>query len=151
MISYKAAIEIIGQEFAKLKLNSEFVKLENASMRTLAEDVYSDINLPPFDNSAVDGIALNYDNSVKEWKIIGEISAGNFFEIDVDKHSAVGIMTGSRLPDSCNTVIPVEDLMITNDQAVLKAGTIVKKGMNIRKLGSDIKAVSYTHLRAHET
>lgn len=139
MIRHKEAVSIIGSEFEKIKPGIEEIKLDEASLRTLAEDVHADINLPPFDNSAVDGIAVTFNESIKAWKIVGEISAGNYNELDISIDTTVSIMTGSRLPALADTVIPVEDIFISDGIAKLKPEAKFKKGMNIRKLGSDIR------------
>ncbi|RKY94158.1 MAG: hypothetical protein DRQ01_03060 [Ignavibacteriae bacterium] len=112
MINFNEARRLIDKEFETLQLNIEEVSLENSLNRTLAEDIYADVNLPPFNNSAVDGIAIKFNPSIKEWNIVGEITAGNYSEINIDDRSAVTIMTGARIPKSCDTVIPLEDYTI---------------------------------------
>lgn len=138
MISYNEARRLIDKEFEILQLKIEEVSLENALNRTLAENIYADINLPPFNNSAVDGIAIKFNSSIKEWNIVGEISAGNYSEINIDDHSAVTIMTGAKMPGSCDTIIPLEDYTNTSNKAALNDEVNFKKGMNLRKKGSDI-------------
>jgi molybdopterin molybdotransferase len=112
--------------------------LKKALHRTLAEDVIADIDLPPFNNSAMDGISVKYNVDIKEWKISGEIPAGHYKEIDVDENSAVTIMTGSRIPDFCDTIIPVEDIELSNGGAKLNDNATFKKGMNVRNMSSDL-------------
>ncbi|MBU0561600.1 MAG: molybdopterin molybdotransferase MoeA [Bacteroidetes bacterium] len=138
MISYNEAVDLIKNEFAKLQLETEKVKLTDAVGRTLAEDIVADVNLPPFDNSAVDGLAIKYEDGVTEWKITGEISAGNYS--GENQYGAALIMTGAIVPPEFNTIIPLEDYDIVDDTAKLNPGAFVKKGMNIRRMGSDIKA-----------
>lgn len=138
MISYSEACAFISKEFLKLKLERETVKLENAFNRTLAEDIYSDINMPSFDNSAVDGIAVKHNENIRQWKIIGEISAGNYNEFNIAEGEAVRIMTGAKLPDGVDTVIPIEDIEEEKDSALLLPAAKYHSKMNIRKTGSDI-------------
>ena len=154
MISYSEAQKIIQTEFGKLKLLTEQIDLVGSVNRILAEDVYSDINLPPFDNSAMDGYAIKFNGNIKEWKITGEIPAGKFSDYNIDYNSAVGIMTGSKLPSDCDTVIPVEDIDVKDNVAYLKEGARFGKGLNIRKLGEDLlkdkKALGeYTLIKPH--
>lgn len=139
MISYSEATKLIEDEFKSIELQTEIVSLDEASNRTLAEDVIADINLPPFDNSAVDGIAIKYNDAITEWKIIGEISAGNYKEFSFEQNSAVSIMTGSKIPAYCDTVIPIEDIVPTTAGVKIKKGSRYLKGVNIRNFGSDIK------------
>ncbi|MHB9012127.1 MAG: molybdopterin molybdotransferase MoeA [Ignavibacteriaceae bacterium] len=138
MISYNEAQDIIQSEFNKLNLKTEQIDLLNSVNRVLAEDVLSDINLPPFNNSAMDGFAIKFNSDIKTWKIAGEIPAGKFNDYNIDKHSSVSIMTGSKLPSGCDTVIPVEDVEQKNDFVYLKEGVRFAKGINTRKLGEDL-------------
>ena len=138
MISYNEAFALIKEQFQKIKLETETIQFENSLNRTLAEDIISDINLPPFDNSAVDGYAVEYNKSMNEWEIIGEISAGNFTEIKLTKNGAVKIMTGAKLPENCTAVIPIEDVEAENNSVKLIQGSRYLNGMNIRKKASDI-------------
>ncbi len=103
-----------------------------------AEDVIADVDLPPFDNSAVDGYAIKYSDS-KEWKIIGEISAGNFSSFNLTEDDAVLITTGSKLPSNTDTVIPIEDVEVTSNLLKLKESAFINKGLNIRTQGNDLK------------
>ncbi len=138
MISYNDAQKIIQTEFGSLKLHTEQIDLVGSVNRVLAEDVYSDINLPPFDNSAMDGFAVKFKSDIKKWKIIGEIPAGNFAPLVVDHGEAVSIMTGSKLPDDCDTVIPIEDTDVKDDFVTLKEGARFSKRINTRKQGEDL-------------
>ena len=138
MISYDEAQKIIRIEFDLLKLQTEQIDLVNSTNRILAEDVYSDINLPPFDNSAMDGFAFKFSPGTVKWKVIGEIPAGNFNNFKTDPGSAVSIMTGSKLPDECDTVIPIEDVEIKDDYIYLKQDAPFSKSMNVRKQGEDL-------------
>ncbi len=138
MISYSKALDIIQAEFGKLNLKTEQIDLVGSVNRILAEDVISDINLPPFDNSAMDGFAIKFNEGIKRWKIIGEIPAGNFNNFNIDNNSAVSIMTGSKLPKDCDTVIPVEDTEVKDDFAYLKPGARFAHGINTRKIGEDL-------------
>jgi len=138
MISYEEAEEILKNEFGNLKLKTEQIDLLNSVNRVLAEDVVSDINLPPFDNSAMDGFAIHFNISVREWEIIGEIPAGNYNEIKIDNKSAVSIMTGSKLPPNCDTVIPIEDVDVKGNHVYLKKDVRFAQEINTRKKGEDL-------------
>jgi molybdopterin molybdotransferase len=120
MISYNEALEITQKAFKSLGLQTEYVDLLDATNRILAEDIYSDINLPPFDNSAMDGIAVKLNPDIRKWKIIGEIPAGKYQNYTLDENSAVTIMTGSMLPPGSDTVIRVEDIIEEDHQVYLK-------------------------------
>ena len=138
MISFDEAYKIIEKGFNEINPETEKVLLERSLHRTLAEEVIADVDLPPFNNSAMDGIAVKYIEYINEWKIVGEISAGNYEEFKLKEKSAVTIMTGSRIPEFCDTIIPVEDIDVNKDTASLKENAKFRKGMSIRKKGSDI-------------
>jgi molybdopterin molybdotransferase len=139
MISYTEANKIISDEFFKLSPNTEEVELLSSLNRILAEDVYSDINLPSFDNSAMDGYAIKYAEGKRKWKIIGEISAGNYKSFSLTDDTTTRIMTGGKLPDNCTAVIPIEDVKVENNIVELTDSIKLKDGQNIRPTGDDIK------------
>ena len=138
MINYDEANSLIEKEFEKLVLQTEVINLLDSINRVLAEDIISDINLPPFTNSAMDGFAIKYNPAIKKWKVIGEISAGNFQDYQLGDGLAVSIMTGGKLPETADTVIPIEDVIIENDLVSLKEDTSFKKGINVRLQGNDL-------------
>jgi molybdopterin molybdotransferase len=138
MTPYEDALRIIKDEIKNVALTKETLPLSIAVNKILAEDIAADVDLPPFDNSAVDGFAIQFSNR-KSWNIIGEISAGNYKEVFVDEASAVLITTGSKLPASVDTVIPVEDVVVEKENIFLRENFLLKKGINIRKKGSDLK------------
>lgn len=137
MINYLTALEIIINEIEKLILHTEEVDILDSMNRILAEDIIADINLPPFDNSAMDGYAIKYSERT-EWKIIGEISAGNYSSFNLTENDAVMITTGSKIPNNSDTVIPIEDLEVEGNTLYLKPNSVFKKGMNVRTKGNDL-------------
>jgi molybdopterin molybdotransferase len=138
MLSYKEASNIIANEILKINLETEEVNLLDSLNRILAEDVFADVNLPQFDNSAVDGYAVKYNSEILKWIVIGEITAGNYNKIDVDENSAVLIMTGSKIPSACNTIIPIEDVTTEDEFVKFTGNTKYKSGQNVRKKAEDI-------------
>lgn len=138
MINYNEALEIIKHEIEKLSLRTEDVDILESYNRIIAEDIEADVDLPPFDNSAVDGYAIKYSDR-SEWKIIGEISAGNFSSFNLTENDAVLITTGSKLPANADTIIPIEDIEVNGSTLQLKPNSFYKKGMNIRTQGNDLR------------
>jgi len=147
MISYFDAVKIINNSFRHIKPETEFVSLENAVSRRIAEDVKSDVSFPPFSNSAYDGYAVAWEAKVKQWKISGEIQAGGFKNLKSraggfkNNYSGTGIcasiMTGAKIPYGFDTVIPLEDVKEENGFITLLPGIKVIKGQSIRKKGED--------------
>lgn len=138
MLSYNEAFAIIENEFAQINLQTESVTLMESINRALAEDIISDIDQPPFDNTAMDGIAIKYNPEISSWKIIGEISAGNYQDIDINENNCVRIMTGGKIPPNADTVIPVEDLNENGDTTTLKDGSRLQKGQHLRYKGENL-------------
>lgn len=138
MISYDEALSLILSESEGILPGTEEINLQDALDRIIAEDVISDINMPPFDNSAMDGYAIRFTENERR-KIAGEISAGNFSNISVDETNAVLITTGSKIPKGADTVAAVEDVTVSGNEIIISAESKIRKGSNIRPLGSDLK------------
>ncbi len=118
------------------------VKLENALGFCLAENIKSDLNMPPYNRSAMDGYAViagDIVNPPVELAVIENIRAGYSPKKRVGRGQAAKIMTGSVVPQGADAVIKVEETMpLDNDKRVrfLKKTT---KGRNIVKKGEDIR------------
>lgn len=138
MKTYNEALEIIKNEFGKLSFHTEEIDLLDSVNRILAEDAIADVDLPPFDNSAMDGYAVKFSKG-NEWKIIGEISTGNYSLFNLSENDAVLITTGSKIPINADTVIPIEDIEVADNVLKLKSNALYKKGMNIRTKGNDLQ------------
>jgi molybdopterin molybdotransferase len=139
MLSYSEALKIVKENILLLEKKGIEVELLNSTNHVLSCDVLSDINQPSFDNSAVDGYAIILNKSINSWKLIGEISAGNFSKFSLTVNTTVSIMTGGKIPEGCNAVIPIEDVIIENDYVKLVEGTRLFQGMNIRKMGENLR------------
>ena len=119
-------------------LESEKIELSIAEGRILSTDIFSAINLPPFNNSAVDGYAVHNDNlnSPKRLKCIQRVAAGDQSEILLKVDEVARIFTGARMPQNSNTVVMQENVVISNDYVVMSK--IPKQGENCRLAGEDI-------------
>ena len=140
MLNFEEAVQLVENEFLKIPKNIIEVNLSDSTGLTLAEDIYSDVNLPAFNNSSMDGYAVNYVKGNKSWNIIGEISAGNFKDYIIDVNSAVRIMTGGRIPTNTNAVLPIEDIIEDGSMLLLREGIEIKPNQNIRYKGEDLKS-----------
>jgi molybdopterin molybdotransferase len=139
MIQYNAALKIIEKEFSRIKIGIEKVSLLDSLNRIIAGDIYADTEQPLFTSSAMDGYAFKYAEGINEWKISGEISAGSGKLINVKKGEAVLVTTGSRIPETTDTVIPIEDLIVKENTIKYKNNGDLKRGINVRLQGEDIK------------
>lgn len=126
---------------------TEFVSLEKARGRTLAEDVYSKRDLPPFDRVAMDGIAISSDLAKKfnpklSFRIEDIQAAGDSQKILKDKkNGCLEAMTGAILPENADMVIPYEQLNIEDNIAHIRLeNPAIQPFKNIHKQGSDLKA-----------
>ena len=120
----------------------EEIQLRDSLGRTLAEDIKSSVNVPPHNNSAMDGYAVfSSDLNAKEptrLPVTGRIAAGHPLERDGTPGEALRIFTGAPLPPGPDTVVMQENVTVDGDFAVFPAGA--KPGDNCRKMGEDIKS-----------
>jgi molybdopterin molybdotransferase len=119
---------------------AETVPLIEADGRVLAEDIAAPLDLPPFDNSAVDGYAVRFADLAADGEtvlaVVGRIAAGAALERPVPARGAVRIFTGAPLPAGLDTVFMQEDVGVAGDAVVLPVG--LKPGANRRLAGEDI-------------
>lgn len=120
----------------------EKLALRQALGRVLAEDIISGINVPAYDNSAMDGYALRsaclQEAGDTLLKIIGTAFAGRAFDGSVAPGECVRIMTGAVMPEHCDTVIPQEFTRNASDKEVTVPLGKVKQGDNRRFKGEDL-------------
>jgi molybdopterin molybdotransferase len=117
----------------------ERIVLAEAHGRVLAEPVIAPIDLPPFDNSAVDGYAVRHaDLSAGRTvlPVVGRVAAGSSAARVDHAPQAVRIFTGAPMPDGLDTVFMQEDVEARPDAVVLPAG--LKRGANRRLKGEDL-------------
>ena len=125
----------------------EYVPLSNATTRVLAKPVISNINVPPHDNSAVDGYAVYFEdlNPTKETRltICGEASAGHPFNSTIRRGTTLRVFTGAALLQSDqvkgpDTIFMQEDCRKEGNEIIFPPG--IKRGSNKRKIGEDINS-----------
>lgn len=138
MKTYSEARDIIEKEIFSLPRAVTEVPLLNALGRITAEEILADTDIPSFDHSAVDGFALRLSHHT-QWTIAGEITAGNFRDIPLSDSTAVSVMTGGKIPGNTDAVIPIEDVRVNEDKLTVFPDLMIKKGMNIRYAGEDLK------------
>lgn len=152
MISVEEALEKI-LSYVKILEPEEKPLLESMG-QVLAEDIYSDINVPPLDNAAMDGYAVRAEDTrgasestPRKLQVIGEVAAGYVSEQEVEHGTAIRIMTGAPIPKGADTVVQFEH----TDEEIQRASSGIKgaiseigilretdKGLNIRQAGEDI-------------
>lgn len=135
-ISVDTAIDIISN--IKPKLKFEIIAIEEAQNRICAQEVIATSSLPKFDNSAMDGYAIIYNNKDNELEIIDTIFAGDNNHTVLEENTCIKIMTGARIPKNTTAIIPKEDTQTINDKKI-KILENVKEFQHIRFIGEDIK------------
>ena len=125
-------------EKAKFNGCGEFASLERATGKILAQDVVAVKNLPSFDNAAMDGYALNFDDFSEPLSVAATVLAGDEAEITLKKGECVKIMTGAKMPTNADTVVPFEDAILQDGK--LSPQSKVKKFNALRYKGEEVKA-----------
>lgn len=125
--------------------------LIQAAGRILAEDIRSNVDLPPFTNSSMDGFAIHavdvssasLQNPVS-LKVVADIPAGQVSNVSLQVGQAARIMTGAPLPNGSDAVVPVEETDFNERQPGTPPPAVVQilkpagKGENTRPRGQDI-------------
>lgn len=124
-------------------LEREVIALSGALDRTLAEDVVSPVDLPPWDNSAMDGYAVRSADLTgdppQELQIVEEIAAGAFPSVTVGLGQCAKIFTGAPIPDGADGVIRQEDTTVLDEHRI-RINDTRDAGRNIRPRGEDVRA-----------
>jgi molybdopterin molybdotransferase len=135
---------------------TERAALHDARGRVLSNDILSPLNLPPFDNSAVDGYAVRHSDltadGVTRLEVADRVQAGSSAKRTIAPGKAIRIFTGAPMPEGADTVFMQEDCTVEDGYVMLPAG--LKPGANRRKNGEDVRAGSVvlkagTRLSAH--
>ncbi|MCM4158290.1 molybdopterin molybdenumtransferase MoeA [Antarcticibacterium sp. W02-3] len=138
MISVNDARRILSENLERAK--SKNISLNDSLGLILAVDVYSPIDVPSFDNSAMDGYAMKFDSSRNSWESGSVIQAGDTNAYKVKEGTAARIFTGAKIPQGVDTVIPQE--LIERDEATGRISydqDKIQTGSNIRLKGSQCK------------
>ncbi|WGE53958.1 molybdopterin molybdotransferase MoeA [Actinobacillus equuli] len=123
---------------------TETLTLAECANCILAEDIFSPINVPSFDNSAMDGYAFRLADlaQFERLTVAGKSFAGNPFNGEVKAGECVRIMTGAMVPADCNVVVMQEETEVetlASGQIAVKFCKVPKLGQNIRRIGEDVK------------
>ncbi len=136
----EALAEIAGR--VERVTESESVRLHDCLGRVLLEDVIAPADVPPHDNSAVDGYAIHFDdlNAESETRLpIGaRVTAGHPLDRPARRGEAIRIFTGALMPQGPDTVMMQEDCEEAEGSVIIRPG--IKRGANRRERGEDIRA-----------
>ena len=118
-------------------LDAETTLLAEAHGRVLAEDVTAEADVPPSDNSAMDGYAIRAADTPGTLRVIDDLPAGRQPSHAVSAGTAVRIMTGAVIPPGADAVAQVE--MTDGGTESVHVRVAVKPGANIRRRGDDMR------------
>jgi molybdopterin molybdotransferase len=137
LMSVEQAIENILSQAVPVK-ESESIDILDALNRVLADGLLSVIDVPGYDNSAMDGYAVHSEDcqtSGCELAVTQRIPAGQTGTL-LEKGSAARIFTGAPIPEGADAVVMQE--LCEGDENRVVINTIVKAGSNVRRAGEDI-------------
>lgn len=142
MLTVEKALEGVLSYFHSLE--AEQVSIVEALGRVLAEDVYSDLDIPPHSNSAMDGYAVLAADTIgagpespRRLRVIGDLAAGYVTETQVTPGTVIRIMTGAPVPPGADAVVRFEDTEKEGEWVDILAEVPV--GKNVRLAGEDVR------------
>ena len=141
LLPLEAMERLIGERIAPVA-ETERVKLHDARGRVTAADIKAPVDLPPFDNSAVDGYAVRHADLKRDGDttldIGGRLTAGARAGLALKPGEAIRIFTGAAIPEGADTVFMQEDVTAEGDHVTVPKG--LKLGANRRLAGEDVVA-----------
>jgi molybdopterin molybdotransferase len=141
LISVAKALETVLAHTASLP--SEEVLLTDALGRVLAEDVRSDVDMPPFDRSAMDGYALRAADVAQapaSLAVVGQVRAGQYPDRVLGAGEAIQVMTGAPVPSGATAVQPVEKTRALDGGRRVEILAPLQDGDHIARQGSEVRA-----------
>ena len=134
-VTVEKALELI---YTNIKQKAvKIIPIEEALGTVLAQDITATHNLPPFDNSAMDGYAVKVVDSGNDVKVSHTIFAGDDSKEELNAGNGIKIMTGARIPMGTQCIVPIEDTTECKDGVSLPENLTISK--HIRLSGEDIK------------
>src|SRR5476649_225344 len=132
---------LIGERVEPVS-ETERVPLRSARGRVTAADVKAPVDLPPFDNSAVDGYAVRHadlrEDGDSKLVIAGRLTAGARADVALKPGQAIRIFTGAAIPAGADTVFMQEDVTAESGHVTVPRG--LQLGSNRRLAGEDVPA-----------
>jgi len=136
MIPLETALHIVDNTLADVKVHGETIPIRDAVGRVLLSDQTSQVDLPPFDKSAMDGYAVLADDERNEYRLLETVAAGEVGTKRLEPGTTVKVMTGAAVPPGTGRVIIIEHTEQHGDTVrVLKQGG----GTNICWQGEDVR------------
>jgi len=154
-ISIEKAVDLIYENTPKKHL--KILPIESVLDMVLAEDIVATHNLPPYDNSAMDGYAVKLSSAKKLVRVTHTIFAGDDYKEELECGFGIKIMTGAKIPFGTECIVPIENVEVKNDGVILPddlelnrhvrfAGEDIKSGVTLLKAGQKLHAHHITLL-----
>lgn len=138
MISVNDAKKILSEHNIRGEIKTTGLKKSLGLI--VSENIYSPIDVPSFNNSAMDGYAMGFDGNLKSWEVISTIQAGDTSHHSLAHGQAARIFTGAKMPQGADTVIPQELIEIQDEGSVVTCfQNKINTGSNVRLKGSQCK------------
>lgn len=134
-VTVEQALEIIYTHITPKSL--KIVPIEESLGSVLAEEIIATHNLPPYDNSAMDGYAVKVEDSGGLLKVKETIFAGDDFHGELHAKEAIKIMTGAKIPLGTQSIVPIEETQDVEGGIRVPDNLVLSK--HIRFAGEDIK------------
>jgi molybdopterin molybdotransferase len=145
VLSVNEVKELIKKNFSHMKIESEKVNIINSLDRVLNEDIVSEVNVPDFNRSTVDGYAIKSsdshgcsDSMPSFLNLVGEVEMGDIAEENISSGNAIYVPTGGMIPEGADAVIMIE-YVEKLDESTIAINKPVSIGENIVYKGDDIK------------
>ena len=133
MISVQEAKQSLQENI--FTTHSMRVSLNAALGLVVSEEVKAVVSVPPFDNSAMDGYAIKYDEARTSYTVSHIIQAGESQHVTIETGHAARIFTGAPIPDGCDTVVQQELCRVANG-TLFTGDHRVEQGQHVRMQGS---------------
>lgn len=132
MISIAEALDLIAQQ--PVHLHEQALPLNEARGHYLARAIHAPLDLPSFDNSAMDGYAICGEGET--FAVVGEVAAGSPTDLPLVAGEAMRIFTGGQVPAGTTAVVMQEQTTV--EGSTLRVQAAVRPGQNIRRRGSEL-------------
>lgn len=130
---------------------TQVIAIEDCLDRVLAADVVSPVNVPPHNNSAMDGYAFHssvIDSNNDSLLMVGHSFAGEPYSGKTEQGQCIRIMTGAKLPECCDTVVMQENTAINDN--IMSLTKAPKAKANVRYCGEDISKGELVFSKGHK-
>jgi molybdopterin molybdotransferase len=136
LITVAEAKEMLQKNISNGKKN--LIPIQKSNDRILAVNLIAPMDVPSFDNSAMDGYAIGWDDSRQSYEVVGQVAAGEYDAKSIKKGEAVRIFTGAPIPLGADTVIQQEKITRI-DSTIQFQKDEFKRGASVRLKGTQCK------------